>query len=57
MTRDSDVYIELLDRAGISNDSEAELFLSIHFNCSVNTEASGVETFYASEKDCWYKIC
>lgn len=50
MTRDSDVYIELLDRAGISNDSEAELFLSIHFNCSVNTEASGVETFYASEK-------
>ncbi|WP_455258754.1 N-acetylmuramoyl-L-alanine amidase, partial [Peptoniphilus asaccharolyticus] len=50
MTRNSDVYIELLDRAGISNDSEAELFLSIHFNCSANSGAKGIETFYASEK-------
>lgn len=50
LTRDRDEYIELLDRAGIANDERAELFLSIHFNCSANSDASGIETFYASEK-------
>lgn len=50
MTRDKDEYIELLDRAGIANDENAELFLSIHFNSSANSEANGIETFYANEK-------
>lgn len=49
MTRSKDEYIELLDRAGIANDENAELFLSIHFNISANSDASGIETFYANE--------
>ena len=51
ITRDRDEYIKLLDRASVSNDSNADLFLSIHFNSSDNSSAQGIEVLYASEKN------
>lgn len=46
MTRKNDVYVSLTDRAEMANALEADLFLSIHCNAAVNTEANGIETFY-----------
>lgn len=51
ITRTRDEYIKLLDRASMSNDNNADLFLSIHFNSSDNSSAKGIEVLYASEKN------
>lgn len=51
ITRTRDEYIKLLDRAGVSNDGDAHLFLSIHFNSADNSDAKGIEVLYASEKN------
>ena len=51
ITRTRDEYIKLLDRASVSNDNNADLFLSIHFNSSDNSSAQGIEVLYASEKN------
>ncbi|MBJ8325331.1 GBS Bsp-like repeat-containing protein [Streptococcus pacificus] len=45
-TRESeDVYVDLLDRSKKSNASNSDLFLSMHFNASVNSSISGIETY------------
>ncbi|MCR8743697.1 N-acetylmuramoyl-L-alanine amidase [Romboutsia lituseburensis] len=46
MTRDDDTYVSLLNRAIKSNNSDADLFISIHQNASENSNANGVETYY-----------
>lgn len=51
LTRSEDEYIKLLDRARISNTSEADIFLSIHFNSTTNSTSKGIEVLYASEKN------
>jgi N-acetylmuramoyl-L-alanine amidase len=46
MTRREDTYVSLEDRSDLTNSSEADLFLSIHFNSATpNTQAKGIETF------------
>ena len=45
LTRNSDIFIPLERRTDIANYEKADLFISIHFNAAVNTQASGVETF------------
>ncbi|KZE38679.1 hypothetical protein AV656_07185 [Bhargavaea cecembensis] len=45
MTRRTDVFLELSERAAIANTSGADLFVSIHAN-KFNGEAKGVETFW-----------
>ncbi len=45
LTRDSDVFIPLPERAQIANKSEADFFLSIHANASPNRKARGIETY------------
>ncbi|TYR81900.1 SH3 domain-containing protein [Priestia megaterium] len=47
MTRSDDTFISLDGRTKISNASEADAFISIHYN-SGGGSASGVETYYYS---------
>jgi N-acetylmuramoyl-L-alanine amidase len=46
MTRSTDVFIPLEERTAIANKVNADLFLSIHANASLNKAASGIETYY-----------
>jgi N-acetylmuramoyl-L-alanine amidase len=48
LTRDQDVFVPLLERAGIANERQAQVFISIHTNSSPRREASGIETWYVS---------
>lgn len=45
MTRNSDVFIPLNQRARIANTNKADLFISIHTNSAKSTAASGAETY------------
>lgn len=45
LTRDSDVFYELIDRARKANAAEADLFVSVHINSAGSTSAEGFETF------------
>lgn len=44
-TRDKDVFINLYDRAKLANNSNADLFISIHANAAESTAAFGTETW------------
>jgi len=46
MTRSTDVFIPLEERTAIANKVNADLFVSIHANASLNKAASGIETYY-----------
>lgn len=48
LTRDTDVYIEMENRTGLSNSKNADAFISIHYNAALKT-ASGINTFYYSK--------
>jgi len=45
MTRNSDVFIPLTERAAISNRNNADMFVSFHRNAFTNPTANGYETF------------
>jgi N-acetylmuramoyl-L-alanine amidase len=45
-TRSDDTFIPLETRTAIANKAQADLFLSIHANSSVDASARGVETYY-----------
>jgi N-acetylmuramoyl-L-alanine amidase len=46
MTRTTDVFIPLGERAGISNANPDAVFVSIHCNWAPRRSASGVESYY-----------
>ena len=48
MTRSSDVFIPLDDRAAISNRQNNAIFVSVHFNDSGRRGIRGFETYYHS---------
>lgn len=48
MTRRSDIFVELEDRARRANRTSSSIFVSIHFNGSRRTSISGSETYYRS---------
>lgn len=45
MTRDKDVFVPLNERAKIANESDADLFVSIHANSISTSRIYGAETF------------
>lgn len=49
MTRRSDTYVSLEDRAYIANRHARSIFVSIHFNASRKTSIRGIEVFYRSK--------
>lgn len=49
MTRERDNYVKLYDRAGIANQLNADLFISVHINAARSTTAQGIETLYAPD--------
>jgi N-acetylmuramoyl-L-alanine amidase/putative methionine-R-sulfoxide reductase with GAF domain len=48
LTRNDDNYIPLDERAGMANQSQADLFISVHANYSDLASARGVETYYTN---------
>ena len=45
MTRNSDAFVELPDRAAMANAKQKCIYVSLHFNASSNREANGLEIF------------
>ena len=50
LTRDLDIYVPLDTRAEIANSTDADLFVSIHYNFSPSEEAEGIEVYYYKEE-------
>lgn len=50
MTRRTDVFVSLDQRAAIANRHKAALFVSIHFNGNRDKSISGMEVFYRSDE-------
>ncbi len=50
LTRDGDKFIKLRGRSKISNDFNADLFVSIHCNASDERSLSGFEVYFLSER-------
>lgn len=46
MTRSTDIFLPLEERTAIANKVNADLFVSIHANASLNKAAAGIETYY-----------
>ncbi len=49
MTRNSDIFIPLAERAEIANKQSADFFVSIHANASLTRSLQGFEIYYLSE--------
>lgn len=49
-TRSTDKFIALGERAKISNEFKADLFVSIHTNATKNKNANGFQVYFRSEK-------
>jgi N-acetylmuramoyl-L-alanine amidase len=47
-TRTGDYYLSLDQRADLANQSQADLFVSVHANYSSSATARGVETYYTN---------
>lgn len=50
MSRTSDVFIPLGERAHMANAYGADAFISIHLNSSSNESANGIETYHHTQK-------
>ncbi len=51
LTRNSDRYVTLARRKDLANRADADIFVSIHANASVDARARGVETYYLKNTD------
>ncbi|OXM17513.1 N-acetylmuramoyl-L-alanine amidase [Paenibacillus herberti] len=50
LTRDEDESLSLAERAKISNDHNADLFISIHYDAFESSDVSGITTYYGDDK-------
>ena len=46
LTRENDIFIPLPGRGKIANDSNADVFISVHANAAPRRGAHGIETYY-----------
>lgn len=46
MTRESDTFVPLEDRASIANNAKASIFVSIHYNHCPSEAIDGIEVYY-----------
>lgn len=51
MTRADDAFIPLKERARFPSQTNAQLFVSIHYNSARNTQATGIEVYYYQSKE------
>ncbi len=51
LTRDTDTYIKLSERAAFAREKKADIFISIHANANKNKKFSGVEVYYLNNTD------
>ncbi|MCF7852444.1 MAG: N-acetylmuramoyl-L-alanine amidase [Simkaniaceae bacterium] len=51
LTRNSDTFVSLIERASIANQSGCSLFVSIHYNSAKNRNVTGIEVFYYPKGD------
>ncbi len=51
MSRNDDTYISLSKRAFKSNNSDANIFISIHQNAASSISANGIETYYLGDRN------
>ncbi|WP_129691722.1 N-acetylmuramoyl-L-alanine amidase family protein [Gottfriedia acidiceleris] len=51
LTRNDDVKVSLADRVKIAKDSNADLFLSIHFDAFFTNEVEGITNYYNKKSD------
>ncbi|WP_253724352.1 N-acetylmuramoyl-L-alanine amidase [Sporosarcina sp. HYO08] len=50
LTRESDTYVTLRKRVTISHQHEADAFISIHYDASLNSSINGFTTYYFAQK-------
>lgn len=50
LTRTSDIYISLKDRAALATGREASVFISVHCNASVSKLPNDVQVYYYNEQ-------
>jgi N-acetylmuramoyl-L-alanine amidase len=48
LTRDSDVFLDLVDRTKIAKRKGADIFVSVHLNSAPRKEARGIEVWFIS---------
>ena len=56
LTRESDVFVPLEQRAALANQLGADLFLSVHANALEDQGVAGVETYYLDMTDDRYAL-
>lgn len=54
LTRSTDVFVALNERAEIGNRAKADLFVSVHLNSATSSSANGSEVFYFSKNPSTY---